>query len=96
MNGVYFNTTSLTGEPLAAAKSAASCQNATVLRAFEILRRPLTPSEVWQHGIACGESWLLTSVRRSMTVLAKSGALVKLGTKRRGAYGRPEHEWANS
>jgi hypothetical protein len=40
-----------------------------------------------------GLQWLLTSVRRSMSVLTEADALVKLETKRDGAYGRPEFEW---
>jgi Fe2+ or Zn2+ uptake regulation protein len=90
----YFDTTELPANELSHAKAVTACQNAQVLAIFREHGRPLTPSQVWRYGCDDGLGWLLTSVRRSMSVLTEADALVKLETKRGGAYGRPEFEWA--
>ena len=89
----YFDTTNLPKPELRQAKAITACQNAQVLDLFRKHGRPLTPSQVWRYGCDDGLRWLLTSVRRSMCVLTEADALVKLETKRDGAYGRKEYEW---
>lgn len=91
--GSYFNTTSLTGDALGEAVSAAQHQDAVVLAIYRAAGVPLSPSEVWHRCQAAGRNWPLTSVRRAITGLANAGALARLETKRVGEYGRPEHEW---
>jgi hypothetical protein len=93
--GVYFDTTNLPVTALRDAINAANQQNSQVLAIFRRHGRPLTPSQVWRYGQDRGHQWLLTSVRRSITVLTngESPALVKLDTKAMGAYGRQEYQW---
>lgn len=92
----FFDTTRLSPSELRDATAVARDQNAKVLAIFRRMRRPLSPSQVWRIGCDEGEAWLLTSVRRSMTVLTHGAApaLVKLETKREGVYGRPEYMWS--
>lgn len=89
----YFDTTNLSETGLTNAKAITACQNGQVMAIFREHGPTLTPSLVWRYGCDSGLRWLLTSVRRSMCVMTQSGALVKLETKRGGAYGRPEFEW---
>lgn len=90
---VYFDSTALKVEDLRDAINTAQQQNAQVLAIFRKHKRPLTPSQVWRYGRDDGSKWLLTSVRRSITVLTGAQALMKLESKAMGAYGRPEFEW---
>ena len=88
----FFNTNKLTEAALATAKAEAKQQQDRVLAIFST--RPgeaLGPSAAWKLG---GEStWLLTSVRRAITVLTGLGLLVKLPDTVPGHYGKPEHQW---
>jgi hypothetical protein len=89
----YFNTTALKADPLKAASESASKQNDHVLAIFHANGK-LTPSQAWSLGLNFGYSWLLTSVRRSITTLTNAGQLVKLEERHVGPYGRPETVWA--
>lgn len=87
----YFETVPESQEAVAAFTAVAEEQNVKVLRLFREAGRPLIPWECWRMG---GESsWLLPSVRRSITVLTEAGALVKLATTRPGPYRNRSHEW---
>lgn len=91
----YFDTTRLQRAMLFRAQCAALEQTALVMEIFRLHRRPLTPWEVWQEGIQNGRQWLITSVRRSISVLSDGEAptLVKLDSLRMGPHGKPSHEW---
>lgn len=91
----YFQTTRLTDDELFKAQVVALEQNDLVMAIFRRKRRALTPWEVWQEGAQNGRQWLITSVRRSMSVLSagEAAALVKLDSLRMGPHGKPSHEW---
>jgi len=89
----YWNTTPLTREQLAASIRTAEQQDTAVLTIFQAAGAALSPSQVWQRGLDHGRSWLLTSVRRSITNLTDAGALSRLNESRDGPYGRPEGLW---
>lgn len=95
MGKSYFETTWLPDAELFKAQAVAMEQNELVMAIFRRKRRALTPWEVWQEGAQKGRQWLITSVRRSMSVLSagESPALVKLDSLRMGPHGKPSHEW---
>lgn len=76
----YFNTTEKTGQELESAVSRASGQSKEILEIFEKNpEKDLTPWEVMAiHG-----NIMITSVRRSMTVLTAGGFLEKTDKRRR-------------
>lgn len=88
----YFQTTPLSGQALAAAISTAHTQNDAILAVFQtgIAR---TPSQVHSILSRMGKRWPVTSTRRGITTLQKSGALVKLDELRKGPYQAEEHQW---
>lgn len=88
----YWDTTALPSDQLAAAIRAAEDQDAAVLAILQP-GRLLSPSQVWDAGCRVGRSWLLTSVRRSMSNLTDAKVLVRTDVKRRGPYGRDEFCW---
>lgn len=91
----YYATTPLSREQLAGAMRVAEQQDELVLAIFRAEQRALSPSQVWEIGKHYGKTWLLTSVRRSITNLAdpECGVLVHLSTYRMGPYGKPEGLW---
>lgn len=88
----FHNTTPLYGDALIAAVTAAERQDEAVLAIFSGGGR-WSPSKVWEYGRACGRSWLLGSVRRSISTLTKAGHLRITGMTVPGLYGRPENTW---
>lgn len=91
----YYQTTPLTDEQLIGAFILAECQDEMVMAIFRHRRRPMTPRQVWGICNDAGKDWELTSIRRSMTNLAKDGALVHWPDHARmGPKGRPETLWA--
>ena len=85
----YFNTTSLRGAALAKAIASASNQDEAVMAMFRVYRS-LSPSMAWEiYGKRCP----ITSIRRSISELADSGALVKTGIQVPGIYKAVEHVW---
>ena len=86
----YFNTTQERGKDLKEFKHKATCQTAKVLGVFKGLNRPLGASEIPRYYF--GEI-LLTSVRRSITVLCNEGFLQWTGEYKTGAHGRKERTW---
>lgn len=67
----------------------AANQDQAVLSMFRAEKRPMSASEV--HSLIGFTEWPLTSIRRSMSNLAKAGKLEKMKETKEGAYGRPEH-----
>lgn len=96
--GPYFETVPTAAEALALARAAASDQNAAVLAIMHRYARPMTPWDCWMIGRSRGREWLITSVRRSMTVLStgEGAPLVKLDTLSMGPHGKPSHEWCTA
>ena len=90
----YWNTTPMTVTELAAALRVAEQQDEAVLAIFRAAPGPVSPSQVWNQGLAHGRKWLLTSVRRSITNLTNANVLVKLSGTRMGPFGAKEGLWA--
>lgn len=91
----YFNTNALTGDHLHNAILVAENQEEAVL-AIMSNGRLWSPSEVWKVGERAGRKWLLTSVRRAISVLEHDGTLTKTDTTIPGPYGKPEHCWCKA
>lgn len=90
----FYNTTSETGLQLAEYQQKAGEQNMTVMELFRHYKRPLSPSEVLRLWPSALRLPPLTSVRRAITTMTASGALVRTDQKREGMFGRMEHVWA--
>jgi hypothetical protein len=88
----YFNTTKLSGDELKEAKSDAKAQERNVLELFKKYS-PMSPSTCWGLYKSNYDNILLTSCRRAITTLTKSGALTKTNLKVTGAYGAKEFVW---
>ena len=84
----YYNTTSQNGQELKDYTKKAETQEELILKTFQRLKY-LTPSEAWK---ASGQEQKspITSIRRAITDLTNSGALIKTEIKKDGLYGRPE------
>lgn len=89
----YYNTTRLSGAELREAIASADKQEIAVLAIYRHARGPLSPSDVWAQTQQAGKRWPLTSCRRAITSLTKSGALLKLEQQKPGTFGVPEHLW---
>jgi hypothetical protein len=90
----FYNTTHLAGMDLALAKDAARRQADAVLYIFATKPGAMfSPSQVWKKGETAGLSWLLTSVRRTMSDLTKTGKLRRTSLQVLGPYGRVEYLW---
>lgn len=91
----FFNTTSEAGPLLAEYQAKAGEQNETVLGVFRRLQCPLTPSNVLLYYPHAPGAPMppLTSIRRAISTLTESGALVKTEAKRKGMFGRNEYCW---
>jgi len=93
MTGSFHNTNRLTGAALADAEAVAATQEDIILALYRVLRRAMSPSQVWQRLTDAGHAWPLTSVRRAITNLADQGHLVQTPHMRVGLYGKREHLW---
>lgn len=89
---MFYNSTSLTGQELKQAVSIASKQDEAITLIFRT-GKPYTPSEIMTLCNRAGHSYLLTSVRRSITSLTDRGVLRNTGNFKQGPYGRPEGVW---
>jgi len=88
----YFNTTNLTGSPLAVSREKAQSQQELILGLFrQHPKRNWTPDEVHRH--LFGGNVPLTSVRRAITNLTSDGILEKTQYKRRGRFGKDAYAW---
>jgi hypothetical protein len=85
----YHNTTEVHGEQLRLFENRCGEQEQAVL-AFFAAGGEWSPSQVWQRVLPFAP---LTSVRRAITNLTRSGRLVKTSQQRTGPYGRPECIW---
>jgi Fe2+ or Zn2+ uptake regulation protein len=90
---LFHNTTNESGQLLMDFITKATKQNEIIKDFFAWnYHGKFTASMVHDHLAKSGyDKWPLTSVRRAMTDLAKTGILDKLEEKREGPYGRPEH-----
>lgn len=92
--GAFYVTTPLTADQFGAAMNAAANQDAAVLAIFRRHHgQPMTPSRVHAITTGAGKRWPITSVRRSITTLAKDGLLAKTDATVIGPQGSPEHAW---
>ena len=91
--GNFYKTVNLPADELRAARESNNIQNTRILAIFEKHPAGLTPFEagqVYNHQFPVVP---LTSVRRAVTNLEKSGRLEKTGAMRAGGYGKPNHVW---
>jgi len=87
---MYYNTTNLNGADLKKSTGRAESQTEKILRFF--LAHPdgtFTPNDIYCHF----KGYLLTSVRRSMSDLTKSGDLIKTDTQALGRFGSANYKW---
>ena len=88
---MFYNTTNLNGTDLKKSRGRAESQTEKILRFF--LAHPdraFTPAEVYR----AMDGFLLTSVRRSMSDLTKSGDLIKTDSRALGNFGSANYKWA--
>ena len=87
---MFYNTTNLNGADLKKSTGRAESQTEKILRFF--LAHPdraFTPAEVYR----AMDGFLLTSVRRSMSDLTKSGDLIKTDSQALGQFGSANYKW---
>ncbi len=88
----YYNTTNLKGQQLELRVQKARSQKDIVLTIFQT--QPVveyTPFEIlnmWP-----GQKPPITSIRRCITDLTSSGAIIKTKIMRKGIYGEANHTW---
>lgn len=87
---MYHNTTHVEGTELRTRTARANVQQEAVLQYFRT-QRIASASQVHK---GLGERFLLTSVRRSITNLTKSGVLDKTHLKAMGPFGAREYIYA--
>ena len=87
---MYHNTTHVEGTELRTRTARANVQQEAVLEYFRT-QRIASASQVHK---GLGERFLLTSVRRSITNLTKSGVLDKTHLKAMGPFGAREYIYA--
>lgn len=90
---VFYKTVNLPTDELRAARQSNNIQNTRVLAIFEKNPEGLTPFEAGRIYNGQYPEIPLTSVRRAVTDLEKSGRLEKTGAMRAGGYGKPNHVW---
>ncbi len=88
---MYYNTNGTTGAGLLIATKKAQTQQEVILDFFLVHPNSLfTPAQVWQM---LKNNYLLTSVRRCISDLTKSGDLIKTDTLCEGSYGSINYTW---
>jgi hypothetical protein len=89
----FYNTINLTARELFDAQISALNQEQRIMRYFLKLGSAgsAAPSAVQEKVFE--KAVPITSVRRAITNLTKSGDLLKLGTMITGPFGQPEHLW---
>jgi Fe2+ or Zn2+ uptake regulation protein len=89
MQLTFFNTTNLSGSELSEKVSNAENQQSEILEYFKA-EKILSPSDVFKK---LDQKYLLTSVRRAITVLTKQQFLERTPDKKVGLYGSKEYLW---
>ena len=92
----YHNTTHLNGAELLKAVEQATIQKEMVLLIFKQFQKPKTPREIhriYNQVSTRKNEIMLTSIRRSISVLTNAGLLVKTDKKKLNHYGRSEYMW---
>jgi predicted transcriptional regulator len=89
----YYNTTNLKGEELAAAQAQARTQEQDVFEILFLANRPLGASEVMERLNHFNKRPPITSVRRAISNLKKSGQVERADHQTIGPYGRREYAW---
>jgi hypothetical protein len=89
----YWNTTRLTGTPLADAETHCKNQEERIMFLFRTYDQKMTPSEVFKKWQLVWPVIPLTSVRRALTNLTKRGELEMTDELVTGVYGALEHYW---
>ena len=88
---MFYNTNGTNGAGLLIATKKAQTQQEVILDFFLVHPNSLfTPAQVWQM---LKNNYLLTSVRRCMSDLTKSGDLIKTDTLCEGSYGSINYTW---
>lgn len=88
----FYNTIGLTGEDLKQAVIRAENQDEAIYLIYKT-GKPYSPSQIHRLMEKAGKTLPITSVRRSITNLTKSGKLVKTELMVEGLYKLPEHTW---
>lgn len=89
----FYNTIGLAGDDLKQAVINAENQDAAIYLIYENTGKPYSPSQILRLMEKAGKTLPLTSCRRSITNLTKSGKLVKTNLMVEGLYKLPEHTW---
>ena len=89
----FYNTINAKGRDLFTANQKALGQEDLILEIFREVQRELTPFEVDEKLRRNGYVYPITSIRRSITNLTKSGRLEKTSIRRRGEYGQMNYTW---
>lgn len=92
----FYNTTVESGQILIDFNQKARNQDEAVMGIFALYGKELTPCECHERLRLMGYNFILTSVRRSINTLTKSGMLRRVEVKREGIYGRPNTCWVVS
>lgn len=90
---IFFNTISLSGHELVAARKDCFKQDERVLQILHDRGGKMTPFEVSAVYNSKYPEAPITSIRRSMTVLTKKGQLEMLDEMKQEKYGKPNHYW---
>lgn len=92
---IFHDTVPQPEERLGEAREKAMRQNAIILDFFQTYKGNYTPYEVWEYFQRFEGDILLTSVRRSITNLTKSGRLIKCqwSESKEGKYGKLNRTW---
>ena len=93
ITATFYKTINLPADELRAARESNNIQNTRVLAIFEKHPDGLTPFEASRIYNGQYPEIPLTSVRRAVTDLEKSGRFEKTGAMRNGGYGKPNHVW---
>jgi len=91
MNNSYHNTNQLQGEQLANAERSAKTQEQVIMEYFTANGGKHTPEQLQR--LAGLTRCPITSIRRSISNLTKSGKLIKLNEMATGDWGKPVHLW---
>lgn len=92
METTFYNTTHLRDKELREAIAQCTKQDEIVLAMFKVHPNlTFTPPDI--HINCFDESTPITSVRRSITNLTKSGELEMTNEQREGQYGRKNYAW---